>query len=312
MERMWMSVKMQNVILHSEDDDNNNYYNTSNPLLVGGLDNSATTRTPADYEDDVDDKYDSYEGLAITTAFNHRNDSFKGTGPINASFGYIEKWYKSVQRHHPAMQGVVLHNMFSQEDARHFSNDKIRFLAIPNTTESFYRGRNRPINDMRFFVLETVIANVPRMQLPNYVLISDAHDVSLLRNPFEYMIETDRLLGERQLYVGEESLFSNRKKTYDAYMNKSSVKCFGKELPHTARMVNCGLIGGHYTVVLELLKRMNRRMDKATPHKVCDQISFWYVLQKDYQNKYISGYPFNSMFMKYEAENDTLAYIAHK
>jgi hypothetical protein len=98
-------------------------------------------------------------------------------------------------------------------------------------------------------------------------------------------------------------------------MNKSSVECFGQPLDKTktARMINCGLVGGHYTSIVQRLpEQLNRRMNQGTPNQVCDQISLYYVLQKEYGDKFISGYPFNSMFKKNESSKDTAAFIAHK
>jgi hypothetical protein len=126
------------------------------------------------------------------------------------------------------------------------------------------------------------------------------------------MMETDKMLGEHQLYVGEEFNFQSRKMHYDIMMNKSSVKCFGKPLDKIARMINCGLVGGHISVVQSLLQKLNKRMERGAPNQVCDQISLYYVLQKDYGDKFISGYPFNAMFHRNQSRQDTLAFVAHK
>ena len=77
-------------------------------------------------------------------------------------------------------------------------------------------------------------------------------------------------------------------------------------------MVNCGIVGGRIQVVLELLQQLIAKLNQAASDGVCDQISLHYVLTKYYQDKFISGYPLNALFKKWETTNDTLAYIAHK
>ena len=266
-----------------------------------------------------------YIGLAMTTAFNHRRDEFKGTGPVNASFDYISNWFESVQKY-PNVKGAIIHNMFSRDQIQNWilttattkvQQKQIRFIPLHNTSKSFQRGQDRPINDMRFFTLSTALFNIAkpenRGKYPPYVLISDVHDVKFLRNPFEFMQGTDELIGTPQLYIGEESLWGSRKNVYDDYMNSSSVSCYNKPLLTTpARMVNCGLIGGKTEIVAKFISKIADRLDTATPHKVCDQISLWWTLKDYRKDKYISGYPFNTMFKKYETTTDTKAYIAHK
>jgi hypothetical protein len=264
----------------------------------------------------------SFSGLAIIGAFNHQRDVFKNTQEhVNATFEYIESWYKSLQNF-PSMQGVVLHNMFSPEQTKAWMNHQIHFVEVNNRTSSFKQSSKRPINDMRFFVLREFLTRLygnrdlddppEGVTLPDYVLFSDSYDVTFLRNPFEYMQQIDSLMGGPQLFVGEEYAYNVRKNIWDQWMNKSSTQCFGKSLPPSSRMINCGLVGGRIDVFLELMEQLIRKLKSAKPQKVCDQISLYYTLSNFYQDKFISGYPFNSQFNRWEHSNETLAYIAHK
>jgi hypothetical protein len=262
----------------------------------------------------------SFSGLAIVGAFNHQRDVFKNTkDPVNATFKYIESWYESLQQF-PSMHGIVLHNMFSPEQTKAWSSHHVNFAKVENHTTSFQQAKRRPINDMRFFVLRDFLKRLYAQRndtaqgrtLPDYVLFTDSYDVRFLRNPFDYMKQVDSFMGEPQIFVGEEYAYSSRKKIWDEWMNKSSTKCFGKSLPPSSRMINCGLVGGHIDVVLKLLDKLVAKLKSGKPHMVCDQISLHYTLSTHYRDKFISGYPFNSLFNQWEDANNTLAYIAHK
>ncbi len=263
-----------------------------------------------------------YTGLAIVGAFNHQRDVFKHTKPVNASFEYIQSWYETIQQY-PSMEGIVLHNMFTEEQIKDWATPQIHFVRVAKHTASFLQSQQRPINDMRFYVLRDFLQRLyakknlgppsPYLStVPDYILFSDSYDVRFLRNPFEYMQQTDQVMGQPQIYVGEEYAYQDRKSIWDQWMNKSSTKCFDRPLPPSSRMINCGLTGGHFSVVLELLERLEAQMNQANPHQVCDQISLYHVLSEHYQDKFISGYPFNALFNQWETENQTLAYIAHK
>jgi hypothetical protein len=181
---------------------------------------SNTTRLYDHEEEATKSTVTPYHGLAIVSAFNHRNDSFKGSGPVDASFAYIEKWYDSVHRHQD-IQGVVLHNMFNQTMVKQWTSPQVHFVYVNSTSPSFRRGANRPINDLRFMVVETFLKNLYDEKntsmnltsfttLPSYVLLSDSYDVSFLRNPFEYMQQTDKLLGTPHNSMSAKSIIINR------------------------------------------------------------------------------------------------------
>lgn len=250
-----------------------------------------------------------YRGLSIVCAFNHKADILYKEGNRSSSMEYIAMWYDSIQLH-SGMEGVVLHTMFDDNFVAKYQTAQVKFVQVDAQNPGLLRGQFRPINDQRFMVLEHFFQDPMLFDRSrhDYVLLTDARDVQFLRNPFEYMHRMDRLIGQPQLYIGDE--YNSGPVNY-IFVNKQWKACLQQPFKNN-RIFNVGIIGGHLEVVENLVKDMNIFLDERPENVICDQATFQYLVSAKYEDKLIAGYPLNSRMFKHQTAENTKAFIAHK
>ena len=250
----------------------------------------------------------SFPGLAITVGFNHRKDPQRDQ-VVKPAFDYIAPWYHSLHQY-PGMSGLVIEDMYDDAFHNKYASDQVSFHPINvSTHESFVNiphSLTRSINDQRFFTIEAVL-NESTYDTNTYVVLSDCHDVTFLKNPFEFMSTVDRMTGKPQLYVGVEYMPSKGAFNWNARHWRN---CFNEEMPYVTEIFSAGIIGGHISTVRKLLRKMNEMFLVVNDKADCNMNVMQKVIASEFHNTVVSGYPFHTKFKKYEQESD--AYIRHK
>ena len=177
------------------------------------------------------------------------------------------------------------------------------FADVPNSDI-------RSINDQRYFAIEYYLKEkypTGDLESHEYVIITDSHDVTFLKNPFEFMRGLDAVGSKQYLYVGEEY-----KPDMGAYIwNKQHWKrCFNEDMPYTTNIFSAGIIGGHISVVKKLLRTMNSMFLNVNVKADCNMNVLQKIILSDYKDDVISGFPLHTKFKEFEKYSE--AYIQHK
>jgi hypothetical protein len=257
-------------------------------------------------------------GLAMTNAFNYQKDPQRRI-VVKPSFDYIKSWYNSVKKFPFEIEGLVLHNMFSENFTSVYGNDQISFVKIDeNTHPSFTEVENasiRSINNQVYFVMEWYLnqsysereMSALSKKADQYILMTDSHDVELLRNPFEYMRTNDMIMKSKQLYVGEE--YNPSDGSY-GWMKQNGANCFKVRYVQSRTIFNSGIIGGHISVIKDLLRQMNTMLLSTNTAAFCNMPVLNKVIHDHFQDDVVSGYPLHTKFRGFEETNSS-AYIKH-
>lgn len=274
-----------------------------------------------------------YYGLAMVGAFNHKKDPQHPRRQQSNNFKYIAPWYDSLHKASPDISGVVIENMFDEAFKANYTTKQVSFVTFNSSTHPIFTtikdGKERGINDQLYFAFEwylnetygdddenqgeknsTAAKNsTTTTDLPEYVLLSDSHDVELWRNPFEYMRTMDQVMGgEKQLYVGDE--WAPNREHMDNVIWKG---CYKRNFPWgNTPIYNSGIIGGHVTVVRKVLREINKLFLRLNPSANCNMAVLEKVVHDHWKSNVVSGYPFHSKFALYEDSNTSNAYIRHK
>uniref|UniRef100_A0A7R9WLJ0 Glycosyltransferase n=1 Tax=Craspedostauros australis TaxID=1486917 RepID=A0A7R9WLJ0_9STRA len=259
----------------------------------------------------------TYAGISIIAAFNHQNDTHMRGAKRKVEYKSIQSWHESVKKY-PEIHGIVFNTMYDESDIKLYTTDHIEFINVDFNSAAYLRGANQSLNNQRFYVIEDYLDKRVEAEAAKasgqdeeleYILLTDAQDVTFHRNPFKFMAEMDKLTqGTHHLFVGSE--FEPWKDGL-RWQNNNWKRCFRKPFLYR-EVLNAGIIGGHRSIVIPLVKEMNRRMMVAN-HTVCDQAVMQQIAMEWYEERIITGYPWNSRFKKEQrAEDDTLAYIRHK
>merc|ERR1712048_1491199 len=170
------------------------------------------------------------------------------------------------------MHGVVLHDpsVFSSSFiATASSPPYLTFHSVNLTAGGLYSDPARKSltpADWRFVAMHDYLAENPDAY--DYVLLTDSHDVEFRHDPLEYMKSLDNSGSHHYVFgqeewrpwlpidvkkpaVGENSAFGRLQPYWK--------DCFGKAMPDDVqygRMTNCGILGGHVSVVLPFLSKM--------------------------------------------------------
>lgn len=139
------------------------------------------------------------------------------------------------------------------------------------------------------------------------IFMVDSTDVVMQLNPFDY-------LEENILYVGSEH---KRRLPYRYILNKAhlfEIKDWKTILDENSKrpLLNCGIIGGHLSIIESFLKRLTKNHYKHSKGIVesLDMPIFNYTLYKYFNDCVVTGKDVHTRFEKYE-END-ISWWRHK
>merc|ERR1719456_1089738 len=150
-----------------------------------------------------------------------------------------------------------------------------------------------------------------------YVLLSDSTDVDFGRDPFALMRGMDEIMGTKYLFLGDEwrplndmspdpkkpfnrtgwdRILSNFKMCWKEFKTNETLSKQLFEYDH-GRLYN-PTIGGHVSVVLPFLQKLRKTFNEISgPGGAnCNMVAVNRVAQEEYNDRIVSGYPFNGKF----------------
>lgn len=269
---------------------------------------------------DYDERFSTFPPLtrnvAITVAFNHEVDPQRGNKVATKDpFSYIQSWYESIVKHEH-MNGVVLSNIFDNTTletvfASRPRSDRIKFVFMdPYTHVAFQNISDYKINDQSYFITHWWLKQ--NQHEYDYAMLTDAHDVTFLHDPFSFMRSVDSTMEAPQVYAGEEHPPNGAAFGWLEPLYKS---CMGRTLEKSRRgkFYNSGILGAETQLMLRFLEQMidlwNTQVVCASCR--CNMVVFGIVLQDEYKDNVISGWPLHTKFTKWESV-DSHAFIRHK
>ena len=244
-------------------------------------------------------RYNENADVIFTTYFTSRPNPQPNEAGVYVfapkdDLSYIYPWYVSVK--HLELNAVVLHDELSSEFVEKHQTEKIRFVR--------YIPQQYSLNDERYIALEQILEH----NRFGKVLLTDASDLMVKKNPFEFMSDAG------SLYFGtDEDKFPRIRDNSWCLsklqaLNQSGVISLDEAFLDF-EYINAGVFGGSYSNVREFNKALTILFKLINNNKNNNMMAINYLLWK-FNVNFFKGKPFTSSFKKYESQGDY--YIVHK
>jgi hypothetical protein len=237
---------------------------------------------------------------------------------------HYKPWAESIEK--LGMQGVLLHDpsVFSPNFVQKVSTAHVHFHQVNLTAGGLYSDPARKEltpSDWRFVAMHDYLEQHPGQH--DYVLLTDVTDVSFRRDPLRYMKTIDDANGYHFVFGQEEwHPWAPLDETKEAKGENTAFgrlfgywkSCFGEDMPpdtKMGRMTNCGILGGHVSVVKPFLDKMLKHyatVPEEKRHIMCDMLVYLKTVTEDYNDRFISGYPFHAKFKHSDPYENSIIY----
>lgn len=258
--------------------------------------------------------------VAFVSVFGFGPDPQRATVYDRDDIGHVELWKDSIERLN--MNGVVLHDDVYTPQFVSEQHSPVQFKYMNVRWQGLYTDpklQNLTTSDWRFIAMHDYLTE--HKDELGYVLLTDGHDVAFRTDPFKYMRAVDDALGHGYVFGQEEwrpriAMSDDTDVTAMTRMVTEWKKCFGTKIPThyvAGRMPNCGILGGNVSVVLPFLDRMRHwysKVPRKQRFKMCDMMVYMRTVMHDYQDRFVSGYPFHAKFKNDDPRD--IAAIYHK
>jgi hypothetical protein len=239
--------------------------------------------------------------VAFTGVFGFAKDPQRGTFYPHDTFSPYKAWADSINK--LGMQGVVLYDSdtFSDEFVANRSTANLHFHSVNVTKGGLYSDPARKkltTSDWRFVAMYDYLAE--NYDRHDYVLLTDATDVTFRHDPLLYMKSIDEASSYHYLFGQEEwhpwaplDVHKNNTGANSAFGRLAGYwnACFHEDMPaevQWGRMTNCGILGGHVSVVKPFLEKMLQHY-ATIPEKdrflMCDMLVYLKTVTEDYNEK---------------------------
>jgi len=263
--------------------------------------------------------------VAFTGVFGFGIDPQRGDKYAKDDPERIKSWTESCDR--LKLNCLVLSDIYSDDFANEYdSNHHVSFMrmtpVLENGTYADEDLTGLTTSDMRFIQLLEYLQS-PEGSKVEYALLTDASDVSFYKDPLNLMRTMDTAMDTHYLFGQDEwrprVSMSGNPGGNDTAVNRGEGywhTCFGTEMPkdyQADKFYNCGIVGGHRTVLVPFLQRMRYWYTKVpvdVRFQMCDMFVFARTVIEDYDDHIITGYPFHSKFKN--TDKGSVAAIYHK
>lgn len=238
--------------------------------------------------------------IIIGIYYNNNIDKQNNIFVSKNNFEYIQLWYNSI--HMLNMKGILLHDASCcQNFINQYESNNVNFIRRYNDQYNYVINVYKFL-DIRKFLLDNIFDNV---------FITDVSDVTFKKNPFELIIEKDKIyVGSEQNEDGRFRITKNSKWAKRVFSRLYKNYSFWNK-----PLLNCGIVGGSYETVLDFLNKFKLECDnnKFDDNKfnIHDMTITNYLVYKYFNDRYTTGLPLHSVFKKYDINNPQ-AYIIHK
>ncbi len=219
-------------------------------------------------------------------------------------YSLVSDWVDSIYKRQ--LNGILFHNSLSDETCATHQSETISFIKIvynPNFNPNVYR----------YFVYKDFLRKNSG-QIQN-VFVTDVSDVVVVMNPFTQPIFVSN---PNSLFCGDEpkQLGIDWMKAHATHL-RSKIEDYTdyEEAFQYETLLNCGVIGGHITVMLPFIEKLcaihqQYNNDNKTAY-TGDMGAFNYLARTQFNNRLIHGNPVNTVFKAYE-NNRTDCWFRHK
>ena len=261
--------------------------------------------------------FKKFDKVVLTVYMTGKKDPQRGIFQDNNSYEYIKPWYETMKE--KQLHGVIFYDKLSNKFIEKYQTDKIFFIKATLGSYS--------INDERYIIYHNFLNNNSHYK---YVLTSDISDVEINKDPFEIMeLEPEKLfIGTNVVLKGPEDRtpkWYDRREWKIVRFNDALKRANYDLIGYTKnkyQIYNVGLLGGAYKVVKPFIDEMCRIIFIVKNNKNNNMLIANYIILKHYidgynkttfcTDKLITGYPFNSVYKKYEKLGESEAALIHK
>jgi len=219
--------------------------------------------------------------MILTAYFNTVKDPQRKVFWKGNDFNIIKALYESVKELSEDM--IIFHDHLSDKFMSEHSTEKIRF--------EYYKPLGDVLNARLMCYREHLIDNSY-----DKILCLDI-DTELLKAPFELFVKDAILIGSENAIIGESG-----------YIGKFYKRAYGEVKYPEKRLLNCGILGGYYDLLLELLDDYYLELKIVKGKRCIDMAVMNTIIYRKYN--FITGYPIHTKFSK--NEKDTDCFIKHK
>jgi hypothetical protein len=230
----------------------------------------------------------------FTTFFTKGNDPQRTQNWIPDDFNKIKDFYNSILLNN--LNCNIFHDSFSEEFIDKYQTKKVNFIRSDSS------GLN--LLDVRWSIYKRYLEND---SLIDNIFCVDISDVVVLNDPFIH-IENDRI------YCGDEEEINEKSNWmlhgYDCLKNQEIKDNAFNYLPK--KILNAGILGGQKNIIYDVICKIVDILETSNvQHATVDMSALNYVLYTYYPDKIIHGFPVNTVYNKYETENQN-AWFRHK
>jgi len=195
------------------------------------------------------------------------------------------------------LQGILFHNDLPDSVCANSQNEHIGFIRVP------YAAEFNP-NVYRYFVYQQFLANHVH-EIKN-LFITDVSDVVVAQNPF---IHPFFIKNANSLFCGDEpkQLANEWMQEHSAHLRAtiSDYASYEEEFSEAA-LLNCGIIGGSYSVMVGFINRLalihaNHNRNNVTAY-TGDMGAFNYLARTQFNDRLLHGPPVNTVFKMHESD----------
>lgn len=260
---------------------------------------------------------------AFVAVFSFGKDAQRGKVWTPDDANHIWNWKQSVED--LGMKGTVLHDDVFSPTFVQQEHGAVQFVHMNAGDQGLYTNEDLmelTTSDWRFIALHDYLKK--HKDESDYVLLTDGADVAFRSDPFRYMRGVDDAMGHAYVYGGEEwrpwvslNLTNDQQESAFSRLKPYWRNCFNTEMPElyaSGRMPNCGILGGHVSVVMPFLERMRHWYAQVPPSQrfmMCDMLVYFRTIMEDYQDRFVSGYPFHAKFKDYDPRDVAAIYHKH-
>jgi len=232
--------------------------------------------------------------LIVTSYFTAKSDRSKALAPRD-DISYIGPWYTSVRA--LGLNGLILHDGLSADFITAHSTDRISF--------QYHDTHRWSLNDERYIGLLTVLETTEY----DRVLMTDGNDVTVNKNPFEFMTKHKLYCGTDMPQVHrlrDNGSCLQKWKTLKPLLGVSDAESEQfLEFDHVA----VGICGGPRDLMLELFTLVSNEMHRINDDRNHNFMLINWLLWK-HQFPFWKGAPFTSPLFAFDESGDY--YLTHK
>lgn len=263
--------------------------------------------------------------MAFVSVFSFDKDPQRGKVLARDKEEYVQSWKQSVER--LGMPGTILHDKVYSPEFVAKENGTVRYVHMNPAHQGLYSDPDLvelTPSDWRFIALHDYLRTHEGEF--EYVILTDGSDVEFRSDPMMYMRKVDEALGHKYVYGQEE--WRPWVDMKNAHKGKEPLTAFSRLVPYwkscfqttmpelydAGRMPNCGILGGHVSVVMPFLERMRHWYAKVPQQRrflMCDMLVYMRTIMEDYQDRFVSGYPFHAKFKDRDPRDVAAIYHKH-